>query len=85
MKKKSPDEVADDLRPHYDFDFKNMKPNRFATQKKVYKQQFVVLDEDLSNVFESSAAVNDALRSVVHAMRNRRKPSAKGSSKRRAS
>lgn len=36
MKKKTPDN--DDLRPHYDFDYSKMKPNRFAGEKKVYKQ-----------------------------------------------
>ena len=44
MKKKTPD---DDLRPHYDFDYSKMKPNRFAGEKKVYKQTFIVLDEDV--------------------------------------
>lgn len=68
MKKKSSKEAEDDLRTRYDFDFKNMKPNRFASQKKVHKQQFVILDEDVSNVFDSSEAVNDALRTTIRAM-----------------
>jgi hypothetical protein len=40
MKKTTPDN--DDLRPHYDFDYDKMKPNRFAGKKKVYKQTLVV-------------------------------------------
>jgi hypothetical protein len=36
MKKKTP--ASDDLRPHYDFDYAKMKPNRFAGEKKVYKR-----------------------------------------------
>ena len=28
----------DELRPHYDFDYTKMKPNRFAGEKKVYKK-----------------------------------------------
>jgi hypothetical protein len=36
MKKKTPDN--DEVRPHYDLDYAKMKPNRFAGEKKVYKQ-----------------------------------------------
>ena len=67
MKKKTPDN--DELRPHYDFDYDKMKPNRFAGEKKVYKQTFVVLDEDVSKVFQSSEDVNLMLRSAIRAMR----------------
>lgn len=67
MKKKTPD--SDDLRPHYDFDYTKMKPNRFAGVKKVYKQTFIVLDEDVSKVFQSSEDVNVVLRSAIRAMR----------------
>jgi hypothetical protein len=42
MKKKTPD--TDELRPHYDFDYTKMKPNRFAGEKKVYKKTLIVLD-----------------------------------------
>jgi hypothetical protein len=66
MKKKASE---DDLRPHYDFDYDKMKPNRFAPEKKVYKQTFVVLDEDVSKVFQSSEDVNLVLRSAIRAMR----------------
>lgn len=46
-----------------------MKPNRFASEKKVYKQTFIVLDEDVSKVFQSSEDVNVVLRSAIRAMR----------------
>ena len=88
MKKRSTDQAEDDLRPHYDFDFKNMKPNRFASQKKVYKRQFVILDEDVAKVFDSSESVNDVLRLAIRAMRTavgKRSSSKRQSSKRRAS
>jgi hypothetical protein len=76
MKKKPPDK--DDLRPHYDFDIKKMKPNRFASQELVHKQTFVVLDEDVSKVFDSSERVNSALRKVIRGSRPlNRKPSSK--------
>jgi acid phosphatase class B len=67
MKKKTPEN--DDLRPHYDFDYTKMKPNRFAGVKKIYKQTYVVLDEDVSTVFQSSEDVNVVLRSAIRAMR----------------
>lgn len=67
MKKKISEN--DDLRPHYDFDYSKMKPNRFAGEKKVYKQTFIVLDEDVSKVFQSSEEVNVVLRSAIRAMR----------------
>jgi hypothetical protein len=35
--KKAPD-LDDDLRPHHDFVYTKMKPNRFAGVKKVYKE-----------------------------------------------
>ncbi len=68
MKKKTA-EVEDDLRPHYDFDYGKMKPNRFAGMEKIYKKAFVSLDEDVSEVFQTSEAVNAVLRSVIKAMR----------------
>lgn len=81
MKKKTSDN--DDLRPHYDFDYSTMKPNRFAGEKKVYKQTFIVLDEDVSKVFQSSEDVNVVLRSAIRAMRTAAPKSS--SQKRRAS
>jgi hypothetical protein len=80
MKKKTLDN--DDLRPHYDFDYTKMKPNRFAGVKKIYKQTYVVLDEDVSTVFQSSEDVNVVLRSAIRAMRAAAKPRVQ---KRRAS
>jgi hypothetical protein len=41
--KKKPEE--DDLRPHYDFDYTKMKPNRFAGLKKIYKESFITNEE----------------------------------------
>jgi hypothetical protein len=35
----------DDLRPHYDFDYTKMKPNRFARVKKIYKESFITDEE----------------------------------------
>ena len=34
-------DLDDDLRPHYDFNYSKMKPNRFAGAKKVYKESSI--------------------------------------------
>jgi hypothetical protein len=86
--KKSVTEPEDDLRPEYPPEFfKNMKPNRFAGVKKVYKRTFVTLDEDVSAVFQSSEAVNTVLRSAIEAMRTAapKREAAKRPQKRKAS
>ena len=70
MKKKDSSD-PDDLRPHYDFDFKNMKPNRFAGMDLKFKgRPPIVLDADVAEVFDSSEAVNTVLRTVIKAMRS---------------
>lgn len=72
-KRSTVEDPIDDLRPHYDFDYAKMKPNRFASEVLIHKQAFVALDEDVSEVFDSSKKVNDALRSVIRAKRGRSK------------
>lgn len=66
--KKTSAETRDEVRPEYDLDFKNMRPNRLAKRLKGKSVVAVVLDEDVANVFQSSEAVNDLLRSVIKAM-----------------
>lgn len=87
MKTKSDDDLKDDLRPHYDFDYSKSKPNRYASSQKVYKRTFVALDEDVSKVFQSSEEVNAVLRTAIKAMRTggSKRTAGKRSSKRKAS
>jgi len=68
MKKKPTIDAPDELRPEYDLDFKNMRRNRFAARLKGKSVTAVVLDADVADVFRSSAAVNDLLRSVIKAL-----------------
>jgi hypothetical protein len=89
MKRKATPETPADVRAEYPSEFfDGMKPNRFAGVKKIYKQTPVMLDEDVSKVFQSSADVNTVLRSAIRAMQTaapkptRAKPAA---TKRRAS
>ena len=82
MKKTSTSETRDELRPEYDLEF--TRPNRFVKRLKGKSVVAVVLDEDVADVFRSSEAVNDLLRSVIKAMPPRQ-PRVTPSAKRRAS
>ena len=55
----------DELLPEYEFDYREAKPNRFAT---VGDRTVVVLDEDLSKVFKTPESVNKALRALLEAV-----------------
>ncbi len=59
------EESQDELRPEYDFDFST------AVRGKYYRQYLessnvVVLDPDVAAAFHNSAAVNQALRAMLH-------------------
>lgn len=82
MKKTPSSEEPDELRPEYDLEFK--RPNRFAKRLKGKSVVAVVLDEDVADVFQSSEAVNELLRSVIKAMPSS-EPGATPPPKRRAS
>jgi hypothetical protein len=58
---------ADELRPHYDFDYSTAKPNRFVSRFGEGAVA-VVLEPDVANVFRSSDVVNNFLRSAISAM-----------------
>lgn len=60
-------EPADELRPHYDFDYSKSRPNRFASRF-AEGAIAVVLDPDVASVFQSSEMVNHFLRSAISAM-----------------
>ena len=88
MKKTAPEVDHDDLRPEYPAEFfKEMRPNPYASRKKVYKRTFVTLDEDVSRVFQSSEDVNTVLRTAIKAMRTAslKRVTAKRPRKRKAS
>lgn len=66
--KTRPSKALDELRPEYNLDSKTMRTNRFAARLKGKSVTAVLLDSDVADVFRSSAAVNDLLRSVIKAM-----------------
>jgi len=59
--------VADELRPEYDFDYGESRPNRFANRMSG-PVLAVVLEPDVAAVFDSSESVNRMLRSVISAI-----------------
>jgi hypothetical protein len=61
-----PDQVSDDLRSEYRFDYHTARPNRFAGQAK--ENRVVVLDPDIARVFTTPEAVNNVLRALIHTM-----------------
>lgn len=65
MKHISSDNARDELRDEYEFDYTASKPNRFAA--KLAYTTAVVLQPDVAEVFHSSKAVNDLLRSAIAA------------------
>ncbi len=71
MKKAAKNETVDELRPEYDFRRSQTRPNRFASRMKG-RVVAVVLDPDVAEVFDSSEAVNNLLRSVIAALPKRR-------------
>ncbi|MBX3012622.1 MAG: hypothetical protein KF832_13990 [Caldilineaceae bacterium] len=63
------DNESTDLSAHYDFDYGEAKPHRFAEHLE-QEQLMVMLDPDIAAVFPTSEAVNEALRVLVAAAKN---------------
>ena len=59
--------MNDELRPEYEFDYRQAKPNRFAAGLKP-GGRIVVLEPEVAEVFQSSQDVNALLRTVLQAM-----------------
>ena len=68
---KAPSRRADpevrELQPEYRFDYKQARPNRFASRMGD-ETVTVVLDPDVAAVFKTAESVNDLLRSVIAAL-----------------
>jgi hypothetical protein len=59
--------MSDELRPEYEFDYRQAKPNRFAAGLKP-GGRIIVLEPEVAEVFHSSQEVNTLLRAVLQAM-----------------
>lgn len=60
----NPDDLEDDLRPEYDFDFSKGVRGKYY-QEYMRNSNVVVLEPDVAAAFQSSEAVNAALRSML--------------------
>jgi hypothetical protein len=56
-----------EMLPKYDFDYRKARPNRFVRQGEG-GHLMVVLDPDVAQVFNTSAAVNAVLRALITTM-----------------
>jgi hypothetical protein len=88
MKKQTVD-LDDDLRPEYDFDFTQGERGRYSKRLLAEGANVVVLEPEIAAAFPDSAAVNNALRSLLELARSaaklpraRRRPSARSSAAR---
>lgn len=64
MKHKAQDS-ADELRPEYDFDYAKAVRGKYYRRLLKEGSNVAVLEPDVARAFPNSAAVNDALRSVL--------------------
>jgi len=62
--------VEDEIREEYHFDYGRAKPNRFAGQPDE-DRVVVVLDPDVSEVFQTPDSVNEVLRALIRTMPSR--------------
>ena len=60
----NPEELEDDLRPEYDFDFSKAVRGKYY-QQYIESTNVVVLDPDIAAAFQNSEAVNQALRAML--------------------
>jgi hypothetical protein len=63
--------MSDELRSEYEFDYRQAKPNRFATGLKK-GSRLVVLDPEVAAAFQGSQDVNAVLRALLQTMPARR-------------
>ncbi len=58
--------ATDGMRKEYRFDYSKARPNRFAMRKK--ERLIVILDPDVSKVFNKPETVNKVLRALIATM-----------------
>lgn len=60
----NPEELEDDLRPEYDFDFSKAERGKYY-QRYMASTNVIVLEPDIAAAFHNSEAVNQALRAML--------------------
>ena len=62
---RKPDNNRDDLRPEYDFEYSKAVRGKYSKRLLREGANVVVLEPDVAKAFGDSAAVNEALRSLL--------------------
>ena len=65
--------IRDELRPEYEFDYSKAVRGKYFKQLLKEGANVVVLEPDVAKAFGDSAAVNDALRSLLDLTRSTRR------------
>lgn len=60
------EDLEDDLRPEYNFDYSKARPNSYAAR--ALRQKAIFLETDIAEVFTTSEQVNKALRALIEAV-----------------
>lgn len=68
--KRRGERLSDDLRPEYDFDYSKAVRGKYYRRLLKGRANVVVLEPDVAKAFRDSAAVNDALRSLLKVARS---------------
>ena len=68
MKKKQ-EELSDDIRPEYDFDYSKAEHGKYSECLAKEGSNIVVLEPDVARTFRDSSAVNEALRRIIELTR----------------
>jgi hypothetical protein len=66
MKNKTNKPPVDDLRPEYDFDYSKAVRGKYYRRILDEGSNVIVLDPEIAKSFRDSAAVNEALRSLLN-------------------
>ncbi len=69
MKTKT-EKISDELRPEYDFDYSKAVRGKYHKRLSEEGANIVVLEPDVAKAFSTSAAVNEALRSLLDLTRS---------------
>ncbi len=71
--KKTPDKTPDELRDEYVFDYSKAVRGKYSKDYSAKGTNVVVLEPDVARSFRDSAAVNEALRSLLDVTRTTRR------------
>jgi hypothetical protein len=82
MKAKRKGPVDDDMRAEYDFDYSKAVRGKYYRRLLKEGANVVVLEPDVAKAFRSSAAVNEALRSLLRMSKTTRRLTSRSGSRR---